>query len=172
MQTNEPARSQADAPSRWMIALFGRHPEWTAARVVTLLVVTFVLWKFVAFPIRVRGHSMEPTYRDERINVVNRLAYVRHAPRRGDVVAIRLAGESVVLLKRIIGLPGEKLTIKDGVVRIDGEPLDEPYLHDHLPWEDARMLLDDDEYFVVGDNRRNSDFGTVTMDIIIGKVVF
>ena len=166
------------APSSpwWMRVLVGRRPRRTLVRILVLSVTCFVVFKFVFRPISVKGISMEPTYRDGRINFVNRLAYRFHEPRRGDVICIPLAGESVMYLKRIVGLPGEIVSIKAGVLVIDGRPQAEPYVKYSQPWEIAERLLGTNEYFVVGDNRgmdQNDHVkGLVTRDHIVGKVLF
>ena len=92
-----------------------------------LVVLCFVVFKFILSAIRVEGISMLPTYQDGSAHFVNRLAYLWHEPRRGDVVSIRLAGTHVMYLKRIIGLPGETVAFVNGQVLINGEVLDEPY---------------------------------------------
>src|SRR5579872_3664149 len=95
---------------RWLQAiLIGRKPKWTLIRLSAIIFGTLVLFGFVLIPIRVTGISMYPTYPDRRINFINRLAYVNHEPRRGDVVGISLAGEHLMLMKRIVGLPGETI---------------------------------------------------------------
>src|SRR5437870_1231965 len=76
-------------------AIIGRRPKRTLLRIVVLVVTCFVVFRFVLLPIRVDGGSMLPTYKEHGINVINRVAYLFHEPRRGDVVGIRLAGPSV-----------------------------------------------------------------------------
>ena len=144
----------------------------TLLRALVLASVCFVLFKFFFIPIRVTGNSMYPTYRNGGVNLVNRLAYRNHPPRRGDVVAIRMAGEHVLIMKRVIGLPGEVLSVRRDRVLINGRELDEPYLLERADWASGSILLGPDEWFVVGDNRRISDAGPVHEDQIVGKVVF
>ena len=80
--------------------------------------ISFVTFKWVLIPIRTQGVSMLPTYSSGTFNLVNRLSYVGlHAePKRGDIVAIRLAGPNVVYVKRIVGMPGERVSIVEGWV--------------------------------------------------------
>ena len=86
------------------------------------MAVSFVVFKFVLLPIRVEGGSMLPTYQDRSVNFVNRLAYLFHEPRRGDVVAIGLlAGEHVMYMKRVVGLPGETVAFHKGHLYINGQ---------------------------------------------------
>ena len=139
---------------RWLsIVVMGRNPKATLARVAVLIVTSFVVFKFILLPIRVEGISMLPTYKDRSVNFVNRLAYLRHEPQRGDVVSIRLAGPHVMYMKRIIGLPGESIAFENGRVLINAEVLDEPYEKSPCDWNCPPVKLGPDEYYVVGDNR-------------------
>ena len=115
---------------------------------------------------------MLPTYYSGNFTIVNRLAYFNEKPKRGDVIAIRLAGPRVVYIKRIIALPGERLSVTDGEVTINGAPLVEPYVRHNRSWELEEVTLGPDEYFVVGDNRGTSDFGRVNADRILGRLMF
>ena len=157
--------------SWWGRALVGRRPRRTLARVVTLVVVTFVLFKFVFIAIRVEGNSMAPNYRSGRLNLINRLAYRWHGPRRGDVVAVRAEGTYLVLLKRIVGLPGERIAIHRGNVIVNGQSLTEPYARGREISARDEILLGHDEYFVIGDNRDVSLYFTVHRQEILGKTV-
>lgn len=157
--------------SWWGRALVGRRPKWTLVRVLALVMVIFVSFKFVFIPIRVEGNSMTPTFKNGRINLVNQLAYRWHAPRRGDVVAVREQGTYTVLLKRVVGLPGERIAIRRGVVMVNGKALIESYAHgqDISLWNE--IVLGDDEFFVVGDNRDISVFFTVHRHQILGRAL-
>jgi signal peptidase I len=161
---------------RWLgIVLIGRNPKATLVRVAVLIVACFVVFRFILLPTRIEGISMLPTYQDRSVNFVNRLAYLRHEPRRGDVVGIRLAGPHVMYMKRIIGLPGETVAFVDGRVLINGEVLDEPYEQSPCDWNLQPVKLGPDEYFVVGDNRtmpsENHVFGKAGRGRIIGKAL-
>ncbi len=167
----------SESPPLWQRLLIGRHPRRTLVRVVVLVAGSVMLFGFVLLPMRIRGDSMFPTYRDGGINFVNRLAYVRRKPQRGDVVAIQpAAGRHIMYLKRVIGLPGETIAIVQGVVQIDGEPLDEPYVKAREPWTVAARALAAEDYFVIGDNRgmdeRSHLFGAVQASNIVGKVLW
>jgi signal peptidase I len=91
-------------------------------------------------------------------------------------VAIRLAGPSLVIVKRVVGLPGERVAFVGGVVQINGVPLDEPYVRSRRPWDRAEVTMGAHEYFVVGDNRGmsqgNHKFGAVDEQRILGRVLF
>jgi signal peptidase I len=156
--------------------LFGTNPRRTTVRVLFLIIASLLVFRWVLIPVRTDGVSMEPTYESGRLNLVNRLAYRWSSPARGDVVAIRLAGLHVLYIKRIIGLPGERVSITGGKVRIDDAPLNEPYVHYRRPWEHPEVQLGPAEYFVVGDNRgmaaADHTFGRVDAVRIVGRVVF
>src|SRR5262249_7346901 len=96
-------------------------------------------------------------------------------PRRGDVVAIRLAGPHIMLMKRIIALPGETVAFHWGKTYINGRPLEEPYLRFPCDWEREPVTLGPDEYFVVGDNRSmpqvDHTFGRAGRERIVGRVM-
>ena len=144
-------------------------------RIVILVVVCFVVAKFILLPIRISGPSMLPTYSEHGVNFVNRLAYLFHEPRRGDVVAIRLAGPSVMFMKRIIGLPGETVTFHNGHVFINGKLLDEPYVKFPCNWEHEPRTLGPFDYYFVGDNRSMPQVdhteGKASRDRIVGRVL-
>jgi signal peptidase I len=186
-------REQSRLP-RWVrIVVIGRNPRRTLVRVAVLIVTSFVVFKFILLPIRVQGISMLPTYPDRSVNFVNRLAYLRHEPQRGDVVSIRFDREGtdtltgvppaagwlktphVMLLKRIIGLPGESVAFVHGRVLINGEILDEPYEKTPCDWDRPPVKVGPDEYFVVGDNRtmpwEGHVFGRAQRRQIVGKVI-
>lgn len=156
--------------------IFGRNPRRTAVRVLVLALASAALFTWVLLPVRAEGISMQPTYEPGSFRLVNRLAFRWRAPARGDIVAIRLAGTRVVYVKRVIGLPGERLHIQGGQVLIDGRPLDEPYVVNRRPWDYAEVEIGPQEYFVVGDNRgmnlRDHAMGRVDAVRIVGRVVF
>lgn len=138
----------------WLrVVAIGRRPRATLVRIAVLVVVCFVTFKFILLPIRIQGISMLPTYRDRQVNFINSLAYLRHEPQRGDIVSVRFAGKSVMLMKRIIALPGETLEFRGGRAYVNGLLLDEPYLKLPCDWEHGPILCGPAQYYVVGDNR-------------------
>jgi signal peptidase I len=168
---------------RLRILAVGRNPKRTLVRAAILAVVCVVVFKFVLLPVRVEGISMAPTYSDHSVNFVNRLAYLWHEPRRGDVVCIRLnlpptngwSAPHIMYLKRVIGLPGETVRFVDGRVRVNGETLDEPYEKGPCDWNTAPVTLGSNEYFFVGDNRsmpkEEHSFGKTERSRIVGKAL-
>lgn len=157
------------------ILFIGRRPKYTLIRVVVLVVTCFVVFKFILLPIRIEGISMLPTYHDRQLNCVNRLAYLRHEPRRSDIVSIRLAGPSVLFMKRIIGLPGETVSFQDGHAFINGQLLHEPYVKLPCDWQSEPVQCGPTQYYVVGDNRSmpfaGHTQGRAKRDHIVGKLL-
>ncbi len=161
----------------WLRALvFGRRPRATLIRIGLLVATTFVLFKWVLLPVRVTGISMEPTFHDRSIKLVNRLAYRRAEPQRGDIVSIGELGRPDMLMKRIIVLPGETYSMREGQLFVNGEPVAEPYVINRAPWNMPSETLGPDEYLVIGDNRgmRRTDHyhGRTQRRFIVGKVLF
>ena len=126
------------------------------------------------------GSSMEPALSDGDTVLINKLAYFRNGPERFDVIVFEVSGKehSFYSIRRIIGLPGEKITIKDGNVYIDDTLLEEPIVTEPVLIEGLAfdgLVLDEDEYFVLGDNRNDSEdsrftnVGNVVDSQIIGK---
>jgi signal peptidase I len=138
---------------------------------LTLCLAAFAMHRWVFWPVVISGDSMAPNYRDAQRNYIYKLAYLSHAPQRGDVVGVRFAG-SEYLIKRIIGLPGERIDFHRGTVVVNGKPLHEPYVEHPLIWWLSSVQLGPEEYFVMGDNRTYSVLGTVAKNNIVGKAVF
>jgi signal peptidase I len=106
---------------------------------------------------RVEGFSMQPTLQSNQYLLVNKVAYMVGEPQRGDIVVFRLPQDPRRdLIKRIVALPGEEVEVRDGVVTVDGKPLDEPYIRDKPLYFFNKKKVPEGEYFVLGDNRNNS----------------
>jgi signal peptidase I len=168
--------SKATGAPQWLkTVVFGRNPKRTAIRLAILIIGTFVLFKFVLIPIQITGISMEPTYHNGHVNFINRLAYSRNDPKRGDVVGIRYSGIHIMLAKRVVGLPGETVSFSNGKLFINGEPMEEPYLKLPSNWTTPEVKLKLNEYFVVGDNRTMPpdlhEHGVAQRKRIVGKVL-
>jgi signal peptidase I len=165
--------------SGWIQAIaIGRRPKRTMVRLGLLIglgAIAALIFNFVLLPVRITGPSMEPTYDNGSINFINCLAYLRHEPQRGDVVGIRFSGNHTMLVKRIVGLPGETMQFSHGKVLIDGQELVEPYLKlANKFWDSPPKLLGPQEYYVVGDNRsmpiEDHTKGAAERNRIVGKI--
>ena len=151
---------------------------WTSPRLRLRVLFTTFLFAFVCYgffnwvlwPVKVSGTSMLPNYQDGSRHFINKLAYWSAKPQRGDVVGVQ-AENGDTYIKRIIGLPGERLTFDGGVVAINGVPLREAYIETRVPWPVKPITLGPNDYYVMGDNRAVSVLGPVPSERVIGKVV-
>jgi len=150
--------------------VFGPRPRRTLCRVALWSVLTVAFFHHLLVPIQIIGSSMSPTYRNGSLNLVNRWSYAKTPPTRGDVIALNSDGE--LLLKRIVGLPGEHVSIRNGLIYIDEVVLTDDFSSNKVPWEMDPIQLGADEYFVIGDNRSASIFCRVCKSDILGKTVF
>lgn len=142
--------------------------------VVIALVTVFIIRSFLIQPFLVNGASMEPNFKDGNYLLVDEISYRFREPQRGEVVVFRYPNDrSVYFIKRIVGLPGERIEIHDGKIFVDGQELTEEYFSP-LPYTEGRIAihLQDDEYWVLGDNRTYSfdsrNWGPIKRDDIIG----
>ncbi len=136
---------------------------WELARIVVIAFIVMIGFRFfIAEPFIVSGSSMVPNYHNREYLVVNKLTYRFDEPARGDVIVFRYPKDtSQYFIKRIIGMPGEKVKVENGRVYIynsdhpDGSALEEPYLsNQEITFGNNDLItLGSDEYFVLGDNR-------------------
>lgn len=141
------------------------------------LLLAMTIHLFLAQATIVYGRSMEPNLHERQRLIVDKFTYrFVHAPRRNDIVVIKLPEMNELLVKRIVGLPYETISIQNGLVHINDIPLPEPFPHDLFPQNMPPQRLGPLEYFVLGDNRGNSNdsrtFGPVIRDDIKGRVWF
>jgi signal peptidase I len=141
-------------PSSWKNFLFPSLTRGFALRLLAVAVSAVVLFGTILIPFRIQGHSMAPTYRDGGFNFCNTLRYVWTPPQRRDVVAVRLAGNRIMLLKRVVALEGDRVAFHDGRLVVNGETVAEPYVVDPRPWNLAPRTVARGHVYVVGDNRR------------------
>jgi len=140
-----------------------------------IALVLFLAVNLITARIRVEGISMEPSLHDGQFVVVNRLAYRWHEINRGDIIVFHFPPDpSRRFIKRVIGLPGDVVSIHDSQVYVNGLSLTEPYLADE-PLYHGEWRLTPSEVFVLGDNRNNSsdsqNWGPLPVDEIIGKAI-
>jgi signal peptidase I len=145
---------------------------------VIIAVAVFALLRFTVQSYTVVMSSMKPTFEEGECIMVNKMSYRSSGPQRGNVIVFNPPFDSQFpFIKRVIGLPGETVEIKDGKVFIDGIPLEEDEYIMAPPDEPMPATeVPENEYFVLGDNRNNSNDSrnnwTVPRDNIIGKAWF
>jgi signal peptidase I len=150
---------------------------------VLTLIIFFVIQTFVAQPYRVEQQSMERTLEPDQYVLVDKLTPRFDDYSRGDIVVFEppaawtQGGPQTPYIKRVIGLPGEVVEIRDGAVFVDGTELVEPYVYDGQPTtsleESTRVVVPAGELFVMGDHRSASAdsraFGPIDRDTVIGR---
>lgn len=131
---------------------------WEFGKIILFsLVVTFVLKENVVAAGDVPSGSMEDTIMTGSRIIINRLAYTWEDPERGDIVAFYWPDDpEQIFLKRVMGLPGETIQGMDGMVYINGSPLDYDYTEQKLQKDFGPFVIPADSYFMLGDNRNNS----------------
>ena len=159
--------------------------ETSVFALVLFLCLGLLVWRLFTPPlVIVSGRSMVPTY--ENGDLLKCEEPDMAELKQGDVLILSEPGADRLLVKRLIGLPGDKVTLTDKDIYVNGTLLTEPYVNDHGPYHEAEYVLSDDEYFVLGDNRDHSkdsrSFGPVrSQDIryraagvsrILNKVLF
>ena len=154
--------------------------------VVISLVIIIPIRYFLIQPFYVKGASMEPNFYDKEYLIIDEITYRFQPAKRGDIVVFRYPRDpQEYFIKRIVGLPGEAVQIKDGDFVIynkqnpDGIVLKEDYLFTDVKTyglTDEKITLGDNEYYVLGDNRNSSkdsrSFGPVNENFVIGRVIF
>lgn len=153
---------------------------------VLALSVFVLLYLFVAQPNQVHGNSMVPNFQTSEFLLTEKLTYHRRSPKRGEVVIFKAppsepcAENECEYIKRVIGLPGESITVKDGYVYIDNQMLNEDYLPSDYRTNPGSFLregrtvqIPQGEYILLGDNRPHSrdsrEFGSIPEERIVGR---
>jgi signal peptidase I len=148
-----------------------------AETVIPAVIIALVINLFLAQATQVLGQSMEPNLHSTQRVVVEKVTYrFFHGPRRGDIVVISLPEQSEMLIKRVVGLPGETIEMRGGQVYIDGEPLDEFWTVNPGGGNYGPRSIPPLHVFVMGDNRGASNdsrnFGPVAIEHIVGHAWF
>jgi len=142
-------------------------------RVCLVALSAYLFFGYICTPLVIKGASMEPTYHDGGFNFCWKLSYLFSRPRRFDVVAVRLAGDRVMLLKRVIALEGEQVGFRDGTLFIDSEGISEPYVKFPCGWNLSPRRVEEASVYVAGDNRNmpieDHLLGQVERKRIVGK---
>lgn len=155
---------------------------WAGEILLVMLAAVMLVW-FVGFRITVVGASMSPTLESGEEILVNRFHYKIFSPKKNDLIVFLPNGneKSHYYIKRVIAEPGDKVQIKDGLVYVNGEPFEEEVAVSNIEnalLAENEITVGEDEYFVLGDNRNNSEdsryasIGNVKREHIVGKAWF
>jgi len=174
LETTQPevqvqVESQSQDPDNW------KRFVLDILETVILAVVLYFGINAISARVRVDGLSMNPTLQHGEYVLVSRLAYKTGQPQRGDIIVFSFPiDQKQDLIKRVIGLPGETITIRNNEVLVNGEKLEEPYIA-QSPVYSGEWTVGEGELFVLGDNRNDSkdshQWGLLPQDNIIGKAL-
>lgn len=155
-----------------------RKETWSWIRWLGItLVVTLLIRGFVFEPVRVDGPSMESTLITDEIIAVSKAHYRLGTPQRGDVVVCHFLDDTANYVKRVVGLPGEVVELRNSILHINGQPIDEPYLDKPNAHDFGPVIVPENAYFVMGDNRgnstdsRNQVIGAIPRSRLVGKAM-
>lgn len=150
----------------------------TSKYIITIFVVIFII-VYVASVQQVVGSSMSPTFKNQDILILNKFYYRFFDIKRFDIVSLEY-DDTKYLIKRVIGLPGDKIEYKDNILYVNGVAIEESFLDDDVVTNDFNLsdlgydVIPEDMYLVLGDNRGDSldsrDIGLITKKSILGKV--
>ncbi len=148
-------------------------------KIIVCIVFFLFLIQYVFSITKVVGNSMSPTLQNEELLILNKFQYRFFKVKRGDIISLKYA-DTKYLIKRIIGLPGETIFIKNSILYINNEKVDEKYILETMQYKDFSLQdlgydkIPQDKYLVLGDNRLNSldsrEIGLISKEDIIGKV--
>lgn len=146
------------------------------AIIIVGVIAALLIRSYVGQLFFVNGESMEPTFQNADFAISSKVSYYRHSPERGDVVIV----EADVLnhkkiIKRVIGVEGDTIEIKNNVLYRNGKKIKESYINEKMDTPDLTVTVPKDEIFVMGDNRNNSTdsrfIGSFPLEKVQGKVV-
>lgn len=143
--------------------------------IILSIIIAFIITRFVR-PIVIQGNSMVPTFFHGERYFVNKVAYINSSPKRNDIIVFKIPHEEIFLIKRVVAVEGDTISIKDNELYVNGEKVNEPYIKETMITPDIKeMQLHKDEVFVLGDNRNNSNdsrnFGPIKKGMILGKLI-
>jgi len=156
-------------------AIFEFAKTMIIAIAIAMLITTFFK------PTLVKGYSMYPTIEPNNYLIINTIPYMQGTPDHGDIVVFKAhianeGGEEKDLIKRVIGLPGDSIMVRDGIVYRNGEALDEPYVYGgSTPGDMATITVSENHLFVMGDNRpvsldsRDPNLGEIAINTVLGQ---
>jgi signal peptidase I len=152
--------------------------------IVVFLAILVMIYLFLVSPQEINGQSMEPTFFNAELIITNKFIYKITPPKRGDVVIFKSPkNKEIDYIKRVIGLPGDRVKLVNNTYYVNGVKLDEPYLRPDTQTSGGTFLREGDEavipegqYFLSGDNRPHSsdsrEFGPVPLTDFIGQGIF
>lgn len=130
--------------------------EWVVA-IVFAVIAALIIRTFIFEPVRVSGGSMKETLQNNEIMIVTKYDYLFGKPNRFDIVICHYPGRKEAFVKRIVGLPGDTVSMNNGILSVNGVEYEENYITHRPGYTLDEISLADDEYFVLGDNRSNSN---------------
>jgi signal peptidase I len=167
-ETLQPSEPSTETPSlkQFLIDLL---------ETIVLAVVLFFAINAVSARVRVDGFSMVPSLQDGEYVLVNKLAFRNKLPDRGDIIVFASPqSPDLDLIKRVIGLPGDTIKILGGMVQVNGQTLDEPYIA-AAPIYNGEWSVPEGNLFVLGDNRNDSSdshaWGLLPVENVVGKAI-
>lgn len=150
-----------------------------ASKAIIIIIFIIIILVYIVSITQVAGNSMNNTLMDGELLIVNKIKYKITEVKRGDIISLKQK-DTKYLIKRVIGLPGDVITIQNNKVYINEEEYPENYLTPNLEYEDFNMQdigytkIPEDQYFVLGDNRSDSidsrQVGLIPKSDIIGKI--
>lgn len=152
--------------------------------IVVVLALLVMVYLFIMSPQEINGASMEPNFHNGEFILTSKVLYKFRAPQRGDVVIFKSPGNKEIdYIKRIIGLPGDTVSLRDNAFYVNDQKVEEPYLAPNTPIfgasylaEGQSVVVPEGSYFLAGDNRPHSsdsrEFGPIAQEDFIGTAIF
>ncbi|MBN1259362.1 MAG: signal peptidase I [Anaerolineae bacterium] len=171
---NAGEQEQIETGKTWLARLEAAAKTIARELLVTVapaLLLALLITHFVGERTVVLSQSMEPTLHPDQQIIVEKMTYHFRAPRRGEIVVIGVEESDIPYIKRVVGLPGETLEIRNSRVFIDGHILTETYLPNVTPGTYGPVIIPEDHIFVMGDNRGNSRDSRALGPIALDKVI-